>query len=700
MATRQGGLEFLVSVLQNKKNNAIKSREMNLQLLKMKSDVNDNNIRRDMLRQQMDQRKKEFDRSGIQFDKTIEQEASRIEAMNNSNKSREADLKFKKLQQLQNISNSANTNFADERKRHNLAVEKFSEFNNSIASIDNLIRTSIVGEGVADGKGTGEFVLRDKSLSDLYTSLYKKDGPGVAGFGDDFASNFITEVQKNSSGGGRNNRANNTLNISNAIIATLARVYAGSSDSRTGPELKKLSMKYINGTITKGDTGRFIDMVKATVGSNKNGSFNVSPDFSSGGKGAFELLISSINASSLGRDLFSASSDRIRSSTFADATAKVVKDAAKRMAALREIRDSAFGDYTSSAGGPAVQSSVDRSTSTSSIKVGSSFSDATDKIMNTENSGSPGTENVTPAAELTSVSFNEVKRDLKSFGSFIEAHHKQLKVVNGDVKLGDVPITMGMLMGAEDEPSSLSHAPNSAFGLTRQSITRRTASHRMAALFRIAGRNKVADDSTGSSGSATPTTLSETPASGPAFDAGYKSNFSPNSKMREANNEIGRFNVLGDLISQIESSENFYAANRRKDGIYVSASIDRSSTFGSVKGDQTRGSIFAAGAFQYINNTLKSAQKALGIPDTAPFNEINQIRLFNYTLGNNKALMNYLETGEGLDKAVTSLSKIWAALPGNNGDSYYSGSAGNHAGVTIDQFKIILEELKNSKEWN
>jgi hypothetical protein len=117
--------------------------------------------------------------------------------------------------------------------------------------------------------------------------------------------------------------------------------------------------------------------------------------------------------------------------------------------------------------------------------------------------------------------------------------------------------------------------------------------------------------------------------------------------------------------------------------------------------------LFAVGMFQMIPKTLLEAQKALGIPDDAVFDESIQTQLGEYLLtgkANTRKTIDYLRGGESsLEDAMYGLSREFASMPlpydiakGNKkaGASYYD--SGNAAKYGIDEVKAILRGVRGS----
>jgi tape measure domain-containing protein len=165
--------------------------------------------------------------------------------------------------------------------------------------------------------------------------------------------------------------------------------------------------------------------------------------------------------------------------------------------------------------------------------------------------------------------------------------------------------------------------------------------------------------------------------------------------------ELKGGSALQELLRRIRSGEGSYTSiNRGRAGDTPGGlSSLTSMSIAEVMRQQQAGNIFAAGAYQFIPETLKGAVQRSGIDPNARFSPANQDKLaIELILGGSKRpmLTAYLK-GQGgtLDQAQAAASNEWAALLGPNGKGAYDGdSAGNKGSISIrDLLPLVKQEI-------
>lgn len=166
----------------------------------------------------------------------------------------------------------------------------------------------------------------------------------------------------------------------------------------------------------------------------------------------------------------------------------------------------------------------------------------------------------------------------------------------------------------------------------------------------------------------------------------------------------GRYKQLADVVakgeSNIKNSNNGYNAFNRRNrrGTYDAGVMDLTSmTIGQIQAAQQSKSIFAAGRYQTVPNTLAEAVKALNIRSDQKFDEKTQDQIFKYLVDRRgPAARDFLQgKSNDLASAQKELSKEWAAISDPfTGRSYYHGKAGNRASIfTAD----LQEAFRNNQ---
>jgi hypothetical protein len=127
-------------------------------------------------------------------------------------------------------------------------------------------------------------------------------------------------------------------------------------------------------------------------------------------------------------------------------------------------------------------------------------------------------------------------------------------------------------------------------------------------------------------------------------------------------------------------------------------------------GKKKEGSGVALGRFQHMTQFLDERARKTGLdPDTDLFNEENQTKMALYLIKQRGVTPKLIE--DDPDKAINQLAKEWAAIPVTEdmtvtdkhspdgrdlkaGQSYYHGVGTNKAGMTVEEAKELLKEIK------
>lgn len=177
--------------------------------------------------------------------------------------------------------------------------------------------------------------------------------------------------------------------------------------------------------------------------------------------------------------------------------------------------------------------------------------------------------------------------------------------------------------------------------------------------------------------------------------------------------------VLIDLVSKAESAAGADGWNASNNGTYgrtIACSKPRGGVFplttmtlGQMKrvyrasGKNTPTSkndcsrLFAAGKYQIIYGTFLSAQRSLGLPDSAVFNEQTQKAMAGYLV--DRRIGKFMSSNsQSLRDAKLRLAQEWASLgvPDNPGKSYYGGANSAKASVTREVW-AVLEKMQQVK---
>jgi hypothetical protein len=157
---------------------------------------------------------------------------------------------------------------------------------------------------------------------------------------------------------------------------------------------------------------------------------------------------------------------------------------------------------------------------------------------------------------------------------------------------------------------------------------------------------------------------------------------------------------MGGLLAMIRSGEGGWnSVNRGVAGDTpggIGALTSRS--IGSLEQLQSRGQVFAVGAYQFTPGVLARARRESGLSPNAPFTPENQNRLAMALITGSKrpALAAYI-TGKSssLDAAHWDIAREWAALQAPNGRGVYDGDkGGNRASVSASKVRALLQQAR------
>ena len=119
---------------------------------------------------------------------------------------------------------------------------------------------------------------------------------------------------------------------------------------------------------------------------------------------------------------------------------------------------------------------------------------------------------------------------------------------------------------------------------------------------------------------------------------------------------------------------------------------------GSLEEMQTKGQVFAVGAYQFTPGVLARARREAGLSPNAPFTPENQNRMAMalITGSKRKALAAYIKgQSNDLDAAHWDIAREWAALQAPNGRGVYDGDkGGNRASVPASRVRTLLEQAR------
>lgn len=113
----------------------------------------------------------------------------------------------------------------------------------------------------------------------------------------------------------------------------------------------------------------------------------------------------------------------------------------------------------------------------------------------------------------------------------------------------------------------------------------------------------------------------------------------------------------------------------------------------------------AAGAYQFMEDTLREIYPKAGCHENQVFNEVTQDRLATYLL-RRRGLDRYMDGTLSLDGFCNNLAMEWASLPVvtatqgakrwlTPGQSYYAGDGLNKSHVSVTAFKAAVRSLKD-----
>ena len=176
-----------------------------------------------------------------------------------------------------------------------------------------------------------------------------------------------------------------------------------------------------------------------------------------------------------------------------------------------------------------------------------------------------------------------------------------------------------------------------------------------------------------------------------------------NNKFDFKSQEIISFKDFGGLAELIRSGESTNRYNVVNDGSTDTARIIENlenMTINEIIAMQEKGEVYAVGAYQFIDTTLKEALPMAGLTGDETFSKDIQDRLFWAVVVNSKYredLTDYLfGLSNDIDSAVNDLALIFAAVKKSDGTGQYDGDAGRNT-ANID-YKLTKQALENARK--
>jgi muramidase (phage lysozyme) len=154
---------------------------------------------------------------------------------------------------------------------------------------------------------------------------------------------------------------------------------------------------------------------------------------------------------------------------------------------------------------------------------------------------------------------------------------------------------------------------------------------------------------------------------------------------------------LGSLISRGEGD--YSSVNRGAAGGYAAGTEDlENKTVAQVMADQAAQKYNAAGRYQIIGSTLKSAVASMGLKGDEKFDRAMQDRIFGEYLAGEKrpAIRDYV-SGKSNDLAAAQLAAAqeWASVADpRTGQSYYAGQGNNKASISAAEMSEALQKTR------
>lgn len=180
--------------------------------------------------------------------------------------------------------------------------------------------------------------------------------------------------------------------------------------------------------------------------------------------------------------------------------------------------------------------------------------------------------------------------------------------------------------------------------------------------------------------------------------------------------DTGNASLLKQVLYDGESKGNYNIVNRgAKHGYKASTKFKLTDkTINQVLENQNKGVYKAAGAYQIIPSTLKSAMRSMGLTGDELFDKNMQDKIYaNYLAKTKRSDIKKYITGkhDDVNSATTALAKEWASMPVphtmkgqkrmvGKGQSYYAGDGINKAHVSADRTINALREARKQYERN
>jgi hypothetical protein len=165
----------------------------------------------------------------------------------------------------------------------------------------------------------------------------------------------------------------------------------------------------------------------------------------------------------------------------------------------------------------------------------------------------------------------------------------------------------------------------------------------------------------------------------------------------------GTMGPLAELLARGEAGKAGYnAVNRGALGGYAAGMENLANkTVAEVMADQAAGRYNAAGRYQIIKGTLKSAVEALGMTGREKFDKATQDRIFEqYLIGiKRKEVADYVfGRSNDLGAALLGVSKEWASVADpRTGRSYYDKDGINRSSITSGEVADRLNRMREAQ---
>lgn len=183
-----------------------------------------------------------------------------------------------------------------------------------------------------------------------------------------------------------------------------------------------------------------------------------------------------------------------------------------------------------------------------------------------------------------------------------------------------------------------------------------------------------------------------------------KASSKPSTTEKVSNKPSSDTATVGDatrtVLDTIAKGEGHYnSVNLGKKGGYRASTRDLTNmTIGEVLAAQDRKEFNAAGRYQFIPSTLRSAMKQAGLSENDMFDAVNQDKLGLATLMSRKPIRDFVEgrSNNGF-AAIRAGAQEWASIADpETGRSYYDKVGNNKASISSQEFLNALIAMRNA----